>query len=310
VPNPEHYKPLVSIIVPSFNQGAYIRDTLESILQQDYRPIEILVIDGASTDQTVDVLHQYDGVKEVNWISEPDSGVVEAVNKGLAKATGEIAAIQSSDDCYLPGAISKAFRVLRENPELGLVFGDVVKTDAAGNVESQTSLKPFSLENFLSVQTWIPQPSTFFRLQLAKKLGGWDDSIPYAADTDLWLRMAFSSEVRKIDGVLATRRIHGSQRDMQGESIIRDYSKMIDQSKDLTESPVHIQKAAKAGKILQMIRYGDADSYWVDLFRYWRAVFLYPKLLGHISFVALIPGWQPLRKVMSNAKRSLKTRNV
>ena len=183
--------PLVSVIVPSYNQGAFIRQTLDSILEQDFRPLQILVIDGASTDQTLDVLHRYDEVPEVNWLSEPDSGVVEAVNKGLKLANGTIGAIQSSDDFYLPGAIRSGVRALLADPALGFVFGDIVKIDAAGNDLTQTDLGPYSLENVLSFQTWIPQPSTFFRLDLAKSLNGWREEVSYAADTDLWLRMGF-----------------------------------------------------------------------------------------------------------------------
>ena len=90
--------PLVSIIVPSFNQGRFIKETIDSILGQDYRPIEVLVLDGASTDETVEVLSRYESVPELIWRSEPDNGVVDAVNKGLKRASGEIIGIQSSDD--------------------------------------------------------------------------------------------------------------------------------------------------------------------------------------------------------------------
>ena len=103
---------LVTIIVPSFNQGRFIKETLHSILAQDYRPIEVLVIDGASSDLTIEVLESYAGVPELKWWSEPDNGVVDAVNKGLARARGEIVAIQSSDDLYLPGAISAAVEIV------------------------------------------------------------------------------------------------------------------------------------------------------------------------------------------------------
>src|SRR2546423_361332 len=100
-------RPLLSIVIPSYNQGAYIRETLESIFAQDYRPIEVLVLDGASSDETVDVLKSFDA-PELQWWSEKDRGVVDAVNKGLARASGEIVAIQSSDDAYAPAAFSAA----------------------------------------------------------------------------------------------------------------------------------------------------------------------------------------------------------
>src|SRR5512146_2080279 len=111
-------RPLVSIVIPSFSQGKYIAETLDSVLAQDYRPMEVLVLDGASKDDTVAVLHRYDSVPEVRWWSEPDRGVVDAVNKGLAIAKGEIEAIQSSDDTYAPGAISAAVEGFSRDPRL------------------------------------------------------------------------------------------------------------------------------------------------------------------------------------------------
>ena len=105
-------QPLVSIIVPSYNQGRFIRRTLESIFTQDYQPLQVIVVDGASTDETVDVLRSFDGTPGFEWVSEPDSGVVEAVNKGFARARGVIGGIQSSDDFYLPGAIGAGVLML------------------------------------------------------------------------------------------------------------------------------------------------------------------------------------------------------
>src|SRR5713226_9368149 len=97
----------VSIIVPSYNQGRFIRQTLDSILAQDYRPLEVLVLDGKSSDDTVEILREYEDVFHgLRWWSESDDGVADAVNKGLTRATGTYAGIQSSDDIYLPGAIT------------------------------------------------------------------------------------------------------------------------------------------------------------------------------------------------------------
>src|SRR5437773_2348908 len=115
-------RPLVSVIVPSFNQGKYIRETIDSILAQDYRPLEVLVIDGASTDETLDVLRSYADRPELRWWSERDAGVVDAVNKGLARASGEIVAIQSSDDLYVPGAVAAAVEALADGAVLA--YGD------------------------------------------------------------------------------------------------------------------------------------------------------------------------------------------
>lgn len=295
--------PVVSVIVPSYNQGRFIRETIDSILSQSYRPLEVLVIDGASTDETVDVLKSYASAPELRWWSEPDSGVVEAVNKGFDRAQGEIAAIQSSDDFYLPEVIGKAVEAFRDDPALGFVFGDIIKIDAEGRELSRTNLARFALEAMLSCQTWVPQPSTFFRLPLAKSLGGWREDIPYAPDTDLWLKMAFRSEVKKLDMMVAKRRMHDAQRDAQGAKIVDSYRRMIDTSEDLMAAPKRLCRAAAAGKLLQANRYGYGDSYWLKFFRQWRAALVYPPLFRDLGCASLVPAWLPLRGWASRLKR-------
>lgn len=242
--------PLISIIVPSFNQGRFIRATIDSILGQDYRPIRIHVIDGASSDETLQVLRSYGEIPELEWVSEKDSGVVEAVNKGFARATGDIIGIQSSDDCYLPGALRAIVREFCSRLDVGLVYGDTVKVDAHGSEVQKEHIGPWSLENLFLLKTWIPQPSCFFRRELLQVCGGWDESIPYAPDTDLWIRMVFRTGVRKINEYLSERRIHDQQRDTQAARIWRDYRKMIRQSPDIAAAPRHLRRAAHAGSEL------------------------------------------------------------
>jgi len=191
----EKDNPLVSIVVPSYNQGAFVRQTIESCLEQDYRPIEIIVMDGASTDNTVEVLESFGDIPELNWISEPDDGVVDAVNKGLKKATGEIAAIQSSDDYYLPGCFSQVVDAFQKNSDAGLVFGDAKRVDADGR-------------------------------ELALDIGGWNPEIPYVPDADLWMRLAFHSKVIQCSSALAVGRRHPDQRDTNGAQIYADYLKV------------------------------------------------------------------------------------
>jgi glycosyltransferase involved in cell wall biosynthesis len=299
--------PLVSIIVPSFNQGQFIRETIESCLAQDYRPIEVLVLDGASTDSTLDVLRGFDGVPEVRWISEPDSGVVEAVNKGLTQARGEFAGIQSSDDYYLPGAIAAGVRTLQAEPDLGFVYGDIAKVDADGKELSRTRLLPYSLESFLAVETWVPQPSTFFRLELARVLGGWREDVPYAADTDLWLRLAFRAGARKLDQVLAARRVHGEQRDKQAARIARDYSRMVDESADVAGAPVRLRRAAHAGKCLTRVRYNPTGSDWYAAGQLLRAGWLRPRCFSLRVFLLYLL-YFPARKALAPWKRRLLAR--
>ena len=295
--------PLVSILVPSFNQGRFIRATIDSILQQDYRPLRIHVIDGGSKDETVDVLRSYGDIPELTWISEPDKGVVDAVNKGFRLVTGDIIGIQSSDDTYLPGAIGQAVEALRNHSACGLVYGDTVKIDAAGHELSRSQIGPFSLENFFLFRTWIPQPSAFFRREMLDICGGWDDRVPYAADTDLWLRMMFRCGVQKIDAFWSQRRIHDSQRDTQVAKISRDFCRMIDQSADIATTSPDIQRLARATKHLIQLRYNSTGSDWNAAWHLWKAgriapeVRNFPGVLVHLA--------RPVRRWGSRMKQAI-----
>jgi len=296
-------QPLVSILIPSYNQGLFIRDTIDSILEQDYRPLKIQVVDGASTDDTLKVLESYHDCEELSWVSEPDDGVVDAVNKGFKLIDGDICGIQSSDDVYLPSAISAAVDAMKADAELGLVYGDTIKVDADGNELLRKQIGPWSLENVLKLKTWIPQPSAFFRRPLLDVCGGWNPEVPYAADTDLWLRMWFRTKVKKVDQFWSMRRMHDAQRDTQGHRIIRDYCKMIDQSSEIAAASDSVQLAAEAGKHLIHVRYSDPHAGLANAYHLYRAGRLCPDLCDW----SLI-GWHatlPIRRRLSTVKQRM-----
>jgi glycosyltransferase involved in cell wall biosynthesis len=298
----------VSIVVPSFNQGRFIRDTLESVFTQSHRPLEVLVIDGGSSDETIGVLESFSHRRELRWWSEPDQGVVDAVNKGLSRARGEIVGIQSSDDAYLPGALSSAVKTFDQSPEVGVVYGDIRKTDELGRELATTRLPPFSLEGFLTKQTWIPQCSAFFRRSLALAFGGWDKRY-FNADTEFWLRLAFRTEIRKLNAVLGMRRHHRAQRDQQGAAIRDSYARMIADSPDLARASWRLRRAAACGCLLHAIRYGAATSEVGATFLLWRAVVTYPPLLARLpNASALVPGYFSVRRALQRAVGSWTSR--
>ncbi len=252
-PLPE--RPLFSIVVPSFNQGDFIRETLRSVLLQEYRPLEIIVMDGGSTDGTLDVLRELDSCEEIRWWSRPDGGVAEAVNNGFQEARGEIIGIQSSDDLYLPGALSLIERSFRETPDVGLIYGDVVYIDVEGAETWRGRSEQFSIENFLSKRTLISQSSTFFRRDLLAGLEGWDARY-FNADTEFWLRAIFRTSVRKVDEYLSQRRIHPGQRNVNGATIIESYWRMMRDSPDLARLSFRHLRASWCGRLLHLAHYG------------------------------------------------------
>lgn len=298
--------PLLSIVVPSFNQGAYICDTIESALSQNYRPIEIIIVDGASTDDTLSRLSQYDSVEEVRWISEPDSGVADAVNKGFAMARGDVIAIQSSDDFYAPGAFEAAISSLKDSPDTALAYGDVITIDEAGHELRRTSLPKYSFESFLSKRLYLPQPSTFFRREVLDVVGGWDESY-FIADTEFWLRILFRSQAVKVDAILAKRRMHDAQRDKQGERIISSYLSMVRDSSDINGSRHSVRRLAHAGYHFTAAEYGNEQKPLKSSLHLWAALFRDPGQLRRWSrSLLIIPGYLPARMQASRLKKLLR----
>ena len=299
-------RPLLSIIIPSFNQGSYIRETIESTLAQDYRPIEVLVFDGGSRDSTLDVLHSFDHVPELQWWSEADRGVVEAVNKGLARVRGDIVAIQSSDDTYVPGAFTAIVDAFERHPEAGLIYGDIHYINADSIVTSTTALEPFDLLNYIGKLIYIPQPAAFFRREIGTRAGAWREEISYAADAEFFLRIALESPVVKIDRVVAGYRYHDAQRDKAGARIIRDWEQAM---QPYVRSPDRaIRRYARSGVDVVRIHY-TSETHWArrTWWRY-RAIATNPALWHRREVVRdreMLPGHFPIMGILSCLKQAL-----
>lgn len=296
--------PLLSVIVPSFNQGRYIRETLDSIVSQDYRPIEVLVIDGASTDGTLNELEHFRNMKEVQIWSEPDQGVVDAVNKGLKRATGEILSIQSSDDLYLPGALRAAVDAFLTGPPADLVYGDVEYIDENSFLIGTENQRHFDLSNYLGRTMYIPQPAAFFQSRAAQRVGGWRPEFSYAADADFWIRIAFGGKVRKIDRIMARYRYHSAQRDVHRERISRDWEKMIMDHLEHGRIPAGSVRHARSGLWLAKHRYSAESARRQRCALAFRAVFARPSAIFDPGFPRrdLFPAYPLLLRNLSNLK--------
>jgi glycosyltransferase involved in cell wall biosynthesis len=295
--------PLVSVIVPSFNQGAFIRQTIASCLDQSYRPLEIVVIDGASTDDTVRVLESFGDRPELRWWSEPDEGVVDAVNKGFKRARGEILAIQSSDDFYLPGAVGLAARRFLEQPDLGLFFGNVRTVSMDGAPLADSAWPPFSLARFLAKETVILQPAAFFRREVVEACGGWNRDF-FIADTEFWLRAVFRTRVANAEEVMAARRLHPDQRNTHWRRIVADYHRMTLTSPDLRRASRHLRRAARCGRYLNAARYTPLSCRVARWWAYVQAAVSMPSVLWRRGlFRAVVPGYGLLRRGAARWKR-------
>lgn len=194
--SPSPQAALVSIVTPSFNQADYLEQTIQSVLAQDYARIEYLVVDGASTDGSVEIIRRYAG-RLAWWVSEPDRGQAEAINKGLLRARGEIVAWLNSDDLYLPGAVTRAVAALQANPALGLVYGDALTVDSQGKPLHALAFGEWGLEELIRFRI-ICQPAVFMRRSVLDQAGFLDPAYHMMLDHHLWIRMAQRAPVQYI----------------------------------------------------------------------------------------------------------------
>ncbi len=200
--------PLVSIVTPSFNQGSYIEHTIRSVLEQDYEPIEFIIVDGGSTDESLEIIDRYSG-HLAKVISEPDSGQTEAINKGFAIARGGIFAWLNSDDIYLPGAVGEAVRSLQSHPENGMVYGNARFIDEAGRTVGRFPAAQTDYRRLRRGYVHIPQQAAFFRSRLWRMVGPLDPTFFFAMDFDLWVRIAAITPMRHVPSEWAAFRLHG-----------------------------------------------------------------------------------------------------
>ena len=181
--------PLVSIVTPSFNTGRFIGHAVESVLTQDYRNIEYLVMDGGSTDHTISELKRFGD--RLKWVSERDHGQGDALNKGFHRAKGQIFGWLNSDDTYAPHAVSAAVEFLWSNPDVAAVYGDAMFIDAHGDdIAKCVHVEPFNRHRLLHYTDFIVQPTVFFRRSAFEAVGGIDPTLHWCMDYDLWLKMA------------------------------------------------------------------------------------------------------------------------
>ena len=204
-------RPLVSIITPSFNQGRFVRETIASVLWQDYPDLEYLVVDGGSTDGTLNALRNLGD--RVRWISEPDRGQADAINKGWRMARGEILAWLNADDIYRRGAIARAVAFFEEHPEVDLVYGDCDYIDEEGKTIGKHRARAASSADILcSPVSIIAQPATFIRRRVLQTVGYLDESLHCLLDTEYWMRVAAAHRLGYVPTCLAAFRVHGGSK--------------------------------------------------------------------------------------------------
>ncbi len=272
-------KPLVSVITPSYNQADFLEDTIKSVLAQDYPAIEYLIIDGGSTDGSVDIIRKYKSELEW-WISEPDEGQAAAINKGMMRAKGEIVAWLNSDDLYLPGAVSRAVAEFQSHPQLGLVFGNAVTIDADGCPIRELIFPDWQLEDLIGFRI-ICQPAVFMARELYEQVAGLDLNYHFMLDHHLWIRIASLAPIQHIPSMLAAARHHVAAKNVsQAAAFGRESLEILEWMKtqpDLAAFVAANKRQVLAGAYRLNARYlMDGGQYAPALKSYARAFFNQP----------------------------------
>ena len=206
-------KPTLSVITPSYNQGAFIEKTILSVIGQPNINLEYIIIDGGSTDDTLEIIKQYED-KISYWVSEPDNGQSDALNKGFAKASGDVVAWINSDDYYEPFVLEHVLEKFND-PNISVINGncmmhysDSEKTylDKSGFINTSRMLK------YWRPYFCPPQPSIFFRREVLQSVGFLDESLNYSMDLDLWLKISLKYKFTYYNALLSHYLIHDSSK--------------------------------------------------------------------------------------------------
>ena len=209
------YNPLVTVITPTYNREAYIIETVESVLTQDYENIEYIVLDDGSQDNTMDLLQKYKD--RIILESHPNMGETATVNKGFGIAKGEIIVVINSDDPLLPGAISKAVEAFEKHPDTLVVYPDWKEIGPDSELIREMKLPDYNLENMLKTFCVEMGPATFFKKQAIDKMGMRDTERKYTGDLEFWFRLALLSGPVHIPEILGTHRVHPATATVEGK---------------------------------------------------------------------------------------------
>lgn len=220
--------PRISVVTPSYNQGQFIEETIRSVLLQGYPDLEYIIIDGGSTDGTLDILRRYEPWLSY-WVSEPDRGQTHAINKGWTRATGEILAYINTDDCYLRNVLTIAAHEFCDHPDVGMVYGTAIIVDQAGKELRRWQAAPFDLEIMLTQGNTVPQPAAFFSKGALTAVGHLSEEWEMILDYEFCIRLGTRFPSICLPKTLARFRVHGQSKSWQRfEETTRELFALVD----------------------------------------------------------------------------------
>lgn len=238
----------VSIVTPSYNQAAYLEETIQSVLSQDYPNVEYIIVDGGSTDGSVEIIKKYES-QLAYWVSEPDAGQAAAINKGFKRATGDVLAWLNSDDKYAEGAIRKVMGLFNSDDQLELLYGDYFCFTNAGRVIAKPKIA-FDFNIALYVYLMIPQPSSFWTKSLYDNLGGLNENFHFAFDYDFFLHAGRylknkPGSMRHEHDYFSYFRLHDESKTIRQQEKFKQERQKIREQFDYLSRPRMLKKALK-----------------------------------------------------------------
>lgn len=255
---------LVSIITPTYSRGDFLEQTILSIKNQGYKNIEHIIIDGSSTDNTLEILKKYENTYNMKWLSEKDRGIHHAMNKGFKMATGDIFCWLDADDLYLSGTIQKIVEVFEKNPTIDVVFGNILIIDENNTQINYMKHVNFDIDTILYWGQNINPQTSFWRKHVHYKIGEFNEKYKAALDYDFFIRMAMTgAKFFHIKEFLSMYRVHSSQNTQVLKSILEQESKEIS---DKYTKASKIKKYYKKIKIIlsRLFRYTiQGDLFYV-----------------------------------------------
>ncbi len=269
--------PLVTVVTPCYNSARFIEETIQSVLAQTYPQVEYIIMDGGSTDGTVEIAQRY--ADRLTLISEPDRGQTHAINKGWARAQGQILAWLNADDLYYPDTVATAVAALEAHPEAGWVYGSGVMLDANGQpMPFRHPVQPWNYEGLLQDSCYIVQPTVFLRRSVYETVGNLDETLHYSMDYEYWLRIGrtypavYDPHVRAAVKIFrqTKTRSGGYPRVVEIEAMLRQYG-----ATDLPRGMRHEWIMANASRLMQEVRQGR----WNAVLDAMRALLRYPAAL-------------------------------
>jgi glycosyltransferase involved in cell wall biosynthesis len=273
-------QPLVTIITPSFNQAQFLTATYNSVISQSYPNIEYLIVDGGSSDESVNLIREWAAAKKSRlswWVSEKDRGQADAINKGFARGNGEIIAWLNSDDLYMKGAVEKAVRAFNAYPDVGLIFSNVFSIDMDGKLINTMRYEDWGLSDLMAFNI-IGQPGVFMRKEALDTAGYLDTKYHYLLDHHLWLRIASKYKIKYINDFFAAARFHPFAKNVEHSiEFSRDAFVVVNWMKsqpELTQAYTANRRKILAGVYRFSARYlldgGDNQrSFWHYLKSFW-----------------------------------------